>query len=114
MGEGSWKIAGDYFEACNCRSTCPCIFLADPSEGDCRLALAWHIEEGYHGGLRLDGLNVVGIFYTPGNMVTGPKWRAALYLDERANAEQAEALVGIYSGRAGGFWANIAPLIGEQ
>jgi len=109
----SWKVEGDYFEACNCESTCPCIFLADPSQGDCELTIAWHVEKGHYGPTRLDGLNVAGIFYTPGNMVTGPKWRAALYLDERATREQAEALGNIFSGQAGGFLANVAALIGE-
>jgi hypothetical protein len=109
-----WKISGDYFEACNCESTCPCIFLADPDEGDCQLALAWHVAEGLFGSTPLDGLSVVGIIHAPGNMLTGPKWRAAFYFDERATTEQREALRKIYSGEAGGFWANIAPLVGEQ
>ena len=109
----SWKVEGDYFEACNCESICPCIFLNDPSHGDCKLAIAWHIERGHFGSTRLDGLNAVGIFYTPGNMVKGPKWRAALYLDQRASQDQAEALGKIFSGQAGGFLANVAALIGE-
>jgi hypothetical protein len=61
----------------------------------------------------LDGLNVVGVFHTPGNMWTGPKWKAALYLDERATKEQADALGRIYSGKAGGFFGVIAGFIGE-
>ena len=109
-----WSLAGDYFEACNCESTCPCIFLADPDEGDCQLTLAWHVREGHFGATPLDGLNIAGVFHTPGNMVTGPKWRAALYVDERATPDQANAVEQIFSGRAGGFWANIAPLIGDQ
>jgi hypothetical protein len=114
MSQQKWKISGDYFEACNCESTCPCIFLADPDEGDCQLALAWHVREGHFGGTPLDGLSVAAIFHTPGNMLSGPKWRAALYLDGRATPEQAEALDKIFSGQAGGFWANIAPLVGER
>ncbi len=109
----SWKVEGDYFEACNCESTCPCIFLADPSQGDCELTIAWHVEKGHYGPTQLDGLNVAGVFYTPGNMVSGPKWRAALYLDDRASSAQAEALGQIFSGQAGGFLANVAALIGE-
>lgn len=109
-----WKLSGEYFEACNCESTCPCIFLADPDQGDCQLALAWHVREGHFGSTRLDGLSVANVVHTPGNMLTGPKWKSALYLDERASPEQAEALTKIFSGEAGGFWANIAPLVGEQ
>ena len=38
-------------------------------------------------------------------MLTGPKWDAALYIDERASKEQIDSLVTIYSGQAGGFFA---------
>ncbi len=109
----SWKVEGDYFEGCNCQSICPCIFLADPDEGDCQLTIGWHIQKGHYGSTRLDGLNVAGIFHAPGNMVTGPKWQAALYLDEHATKEQVEALTKIFSGQAGGFLANVAAFIGE-
>ena len=113
MAKVSWKVEGDYFEGCNCNLTCPCIFLADPDQGDCKAALAWHVEKGHYGSTRLDGFSVAGIFYAPGNMVSGPKWKAALYVDERANREQADALGKIFSGQAGGFLANVAALIGE-
>lgn len=109
----TWKVEGDYFEACNCQSICPCIFLGDPSGGDCKLTTAWHIERGHYDSVKLDGLNVVGIFYAPGNMVKGPKWQAALYLDKRSNQGQAESLGKIFSGQAGGFPANLASFIGE-
>jgi hypothetical protein len=109
----SWKVEGDYFEGCNCQSICPCIFLADPDEDDCQLTIGWHIQKGHYGSTRLDGLNVAGIFHAPGNMVTGPKWRAALYLDEHASKEQAEALGKIFSGQGGGFLTNVAAFIGE-
>ena len=111
--EISWKVEGDYFEGCNCKSICPCIFLADPDEGDCKLASGWHIQKGHYGQTQLDELNVAGIFHAPGNMFTGPKWRAALYLDEHADKEQADALSKIFSGQAGGFLSNVAALIGE-
>ncbi|MGB6672386.1 MAG: DUF1326 domain-containing protein [Candidatus Nitrosopolaris sp.] len=112
-GSGSWKIEGDYFEACNCRSICPCIFMGDPDNGDCQLTIAWHIQKGQYGQTRLDGLNAVGVFHTPGNMFTGPKWKAAIYLDEQASSEQADALGKIFSGQAGGFLAKVGSLIGE-
>ena len=108
-----WEVKGDFFGACNCRFFCPCLFLADPDEGDCEQAYAWHIETGRYGSSELDGLNVVGIFYAPGNLVTGPPWRAALYLDERADPQQAEALRQIFSGQAGGHPGNLAAFVGE-
>jgi len=111
MEKLDWKVDGNYFEACNCESTCPCIFLADPDEGDCKLVIAWHIEKGHFDSINLNGLNVVGVFYTPGNMVKGPKWQAAVYLDERADKKQADALGKIFSGQVGGFPAVVASFI---
>jgi hypothetical protein len=110
----SWKLEGDYFEACNCDTVCPCVFLGNPDQGECNLTVAWHISKGHFSNTTLDGLNVVGVFHTPGNMWTGPKWKVALYLDEHASKEQADALGKIYSGQAGGFFEGLAGFIGEM
>lgn len=77
------------------------------------MIVAWHIAKGHFGNTTLDGLSAVAVFHTPGNMFTGPKWKAALYLDERAGKEQADALGKIYSGQAGGFFGVVAGLIGD-
>jgi hypothetical protein len=87
--------------------------MDNPDQGHCDLSSAWHIQNGHHENTKLDNLNVAALFHTPGNMWTGPKWKAALYLDERASKEQAEALGKIYSGQAGGFFSIVAGLIGE-
>ena len=113
----SWKLEGDYFEGCNCDSICPCIFKGDPDEGSCNVTCAWHIQKGSYDNnnkINLDGLNVVALFHTPGNMLTGPKWKAALYIDERANQEQSYSLTKIFSGQAGGCFAAVTNLIGEM
>jgi hypothetical protein len=87
--------------------------MGNPDQGECKLTCAWHIQTGHHESTELHGLNVAAIFNTPGNMLSGPKWKAALYLDERATKEQANALAKIYSGQAGGFFGILAGLIGE-
>jgi hypothetical protein len=46
-------------------------------------------------------------------MLTGPKWNAALYIDDRASKEQTDSLTTIYSGQAGGFFAAANNLIGR-
>ena len=113
MTESNWRLEGDYFEACNCDTICPCVFLGNPDQGECDVTIAWHIDKGHFDNTSLDELNVVGVFHTPGNMWTGPKWKAALYLDERATKEQVDALGTIYSGRAGGFFGIISGFVGE-
>ena len=110
----NWKLEGDYFEGCNCDSICPCLFLSDPDQGFCNVTVAWHVEKGHYNDTQLDGLNAVGVFVAPGNMFTGPKWKAALYLDNVASQEQTDALSKIFSGQSGGFFAAAANFIGEM
>ena len=62
-------------------------------------------------GVSLDDLNVALAVHTPKRMTEGG-WKVALYLDERADPDQAKALGAIFSGQAGGHLANVAPLIG--
>ncbi len=107
-----WRLSGLYFENCNCRILCPCLFLGDPSEGQCTTAAAWHIEAGQYGDTTLDDLNVVMAIYCPGNMIH-EKWVVAVYLDERADAGQRDALTRIYTGQAGGHPAILAEFVGE-
>ena len=107
-----WKVDGTYFEACNCAAACPCVFTSAPTEGECTVVLAWHIDKGNFGAATLNGLNVALLAHAPGHMLQ-TKWQVALYLDERANADQQKALGAIFSGQAGGHLAALAPLIGE-
>jgi hypothetical protein len=41
------------------------------------------------------------------------KWKVALYLDERANDDQRNALTQIFAGKAGGLMEQLAGFIGE-
>jgi hypothetical protein len=108
----SWKVTGTYFEACNCAAACPCVFLSAPTEGACTIIAAWHIDQGNFGAVQLNGLNVALLAATPGHMLQ-TKWKVALYLDDKASADQQKALGGIFSGQAGGHLAVLGPLIGE-
>jgi hypothetical protein len=106
-----WHLEGDYFEACNCETACPCVWFNSPSEGDCKLLVAWHVERGRSEDAVLDGLNVVLACFAPGHMKEG-NWQAALYVDERADDTQTDALVRIFSGQAGGHPAVLAGFVG--
>jgi hypothetical protein len=108
----SWTVEGTYMEACNCEAACPCIFLSPPTEGECKVLVGWHVDEGRHGDTVLDGLNAALIAFAPGHMMKG-QWKAALYLDKRGDAKQQAALQGIFSGADGGHLANLGPLIGQ-
>ncbi len=111
-----WQIAGDYFENCNCNVVCPCLFSSNapltsqPTGGACEVVFGFHIDQGTYGGVALAGLNVAVAARTPGPMAEG-NWSVALYLDERADEQQSQALQAIFSGSAGGPVAALAPLI---
>jgi hypothetical protein len=107
-----WSVEGAYVEACNCEAVCPCIVFSPPTDGECTAILGWHVERGRYGDTVLDGLNVAMMAHADGNMKDG-NWKVALYVDERADDKQREALQGIFSGAAGGHLANLRPLIGE-
>jgi hypothetical protein len=107
-----WKVSGTYFEACNCDVACPCVFTSAPTSGECNALIAWHVAEGRYEEVQLDGLNAALFAYAPGHMLQ-TKWKVALYLDERADERQREALGKIFSGQAGGPLGALGPLIGE-
>jgi hypothetical protein len=113
-----WQFAGDYFENCNCDVVCPCVFstkpqlTAQPTQGVCDVAFGFHIERGRFGDVPLDGLNVAMMAHTPGPMADG-NWTVALYLDERADEQQRQALQAIFTGQAGGTMGEFVPLIGN-
>jgi hypothetical protein len=110
----AWSVEGQYFETCNCEYLCPCVssnLTAQPDNGDCKVALAFQIERGSKEGISLDGLAFIVVAYTPGIMGQG-NWTVGLIVDERANALQADAILAIASGKAGGPMASLAPAIG--
>jgi len=75
--------------------------------------LAYHVREGRYGDVQLDGLNLVGLGAFEGNVWAGAKVALALFLDERADDRQREALQTIFGGQAGGWPAAFAENIGE-
>ena len=115
MANVQWQISGEYFEACNCDFVCPCPtsgMAARPTQGHCDAGLVFRVERGRYGGTALDGLSFAVLLHTPGPMVEG-NWTVGLILDERASAEQREALTTIASGQGGGPMAAVGPLVGR-
>jgi hypothetical protein len=109
-----WKASGDWFDVCKCSVPCPCEFAQSPTYGDCDGVLAYHIKNGHYGETSLDGLNMLALGYFKGNIWDGnTKANFAFFIDERADQKQRHALEMIFTGKAGGFMANFAKLIGE-
>jgi hypothetical protein len=111
-GVPDWSVQGDWFDVCKCAIPCPCTFAQAPTYGDCEGILAWHIREGRYGDVRLDGLNVVAVASFEGNIWTGAtNVSMGIFLDEKADEGQREALQMIFGGQAGGWPAQFASLI---
>ena len=89
----SWWAEGTLYENCNCRLLCRChISYRQPADQDrCIGYLATHIQQGRYGQAPLDGLNAVVYVNAPQIMVD-PGWTLGLYIDERADDAQREAL----------------------
>ena len=115
MATPTWKVSGQYYETCNCDFVCPCILgqmAARPTKGSCTFAMALQVERGTFGNVPLDGLAFIVLGMTPEEMGKG-NWSVGLVVDDRATAEQRDAITAIASGAAGGPMAPLSGLIGK-
>jgi hypothetical protein len=98
MAHVDWSIRGPQIATCNCAWGCPCQFNGLPTYGDCRAAVAMRIDKGHFGTVSLDRLKWVGLFAWPRAIHEG-SGEALAIIDERATAEQRNALLTILSGQ---------------
>jgi hypothetical protein len=101
-----YRVRGTYLEACNCDAPCPCRRIdgrpgGRSTHGICDGALSWSIDEGEADGADLGGLGAV-LAARYSDDVDGSPWTFALFVDERGDAGQREALGQIFSGALGG------------
>ena len=99
MADWWWKA--DLFESCNCGEfACGCNYTSLPTHGDCKAILTWSIKEGAYGETPLDGLGFATLCSWPGAIHEG-NGHAVVFIDERADDDQREALGRIGRGEAG-------------
>ncbi len=111
----SWRVAGDWFDACKCAIPCPCTFAQPPTDGTCDGLLVWHIREGNFGDVQLDGLSFASVARFEGNIwEEETKADMGFLIDESADERQREALQAIFSGQAGGWPAAFATSLGDM
>lgn len=97
-----WFFDADYLQTCNCDYGCPCEFSAPPTTGSCEGLCVWRIDKGEHDGVSLDGLGLGLAVKWPGAIHQG-NGAALPFVDEKASAEQRQALLSIASGQDGGL-----------
>jgi hypothetical protein len=101
-----WRVSGTYLEACNCEAICPCRTIGGrrggrSTYGVCLGSLSWQIEEGRAGEVALGGMRAV-LANRYDDDESGSPWTFVLYIDERGDERQREALESIFLGRVGG------------
>jgi len=112
MAHADWRLEGEWIKNCNCAFGCPCDFNARPTQGDCKGLLGMRITKGHFNRTRLDGLSFFAVVAWPGALHEG-NGQLQPVIDERATAEQREALFEIMSGKhsAEGTLFHICSLI---
>lgn len=94
-----WMIRGLEYGNCNCAFGCPCQFGSPSTHGSCEAVIGGIIEEGYFNDTKLDGLNWALLVKWPGEIAEG-NGRQQVYIDERADDAQREALRKILHGES--------------
>ena len=83
----TWRLAGRYFESCNCDAVCPCRMTdgipgGRSTHGVCYGVLGWLVDEGQADGLDLSGLAAALLVHYDDDEPQSP-WTISLLLDDR-------------------------------
>lgn len=116
-----YRIAGSYYEACNCEAICPCrrqngVDGGLSTYGNCDFILSWKILSGHFDDTDLNGLSVcmAGTYHDDEE---GSPWSVFIYVDEAASEAQFQAISQIFQGKANGnilFTSNISKVLGVK
>src|SRR4029078_3667117 len=107
-----WSVRGSYFECCHCDAILPCRSVHGKSGGPstfgvCYGTLSWHVDDGHAGPVDLSNLDVVMSLRYRDAVQPSTPWEVVLYVDDRADEAQHQALADIFLGRAGGTVGNL-------
>src|SRR5436190_6027558 len=107
-----YELEGRLLEVCTCNVLCPCWVGEDPDYGTCDGVLSWHIDKGTVNEVDVSGLTLTALCHIPGNILKG-NWKAMVYVDDKANPQQHQALLDVWTGELGGPVGDLVQLIGE-
>jgi len=107
-----YQLEGQLLEVCTCKILCPCWVGEDPDGGTCDGVIAYNLRKGTVNGVDVSNLVFAALAHIPGNVLHG-NWRVRAYVDARANPQQKDAILAVFTGKLGGPCAEIAKLIGE-
>ena len=70
------------------------------------------LDRGTIDNVDVSGLTLATNVFVPGTPLAG-NWRAQIFIDDRATAEQEAALLSVFTGKQGGPVADLVALVGE-
>jgi len=108
-----YDLEGTLLEACSCGILCPCWVGEDPDGGTCDAFNAYRFDRGEIDGVDVSGLSYVRVVRIPGNVLAPGSWEQVVFVDDRADDRQFQAIVDAYDGKLGGPLADLAGLIGK-
>jgi hypothetical protein len=109
----AYRIKADSVEACNCHHGCNCQFAGFPNEGKCEFIIGYAVKDGKCGDVSLNGVRAVVAAKYP-NAIHEGNGHVVLFIDDKATAQQVDALVSVFSGKLGGMpWEALAGTIGR-
>jgi hypothetical protein len=105
-------VSGDYIETRSADVwTGPCVANGEVNLTGDQAILAWRVNQGEWNGVALEGLSVVGVVKagaTLGDQYSNPyPAKAVLIVDQKASAEQRQALIGLAQAMAGELLQNV-------
>lgn len=95
-----WMIKSHTFVNCNCAYNCGCQFNLPSTHGFCNFVEAGELQEGYFNSTSLKGLRWGFMIKWPGEIAEG-NGSELIFIDERADTDQREALRKIILGETG-------------
>ncbi len=108
----NYKVSGDYFEGCACQLSCACDFGENATAGGmgCQASIVLHVVSGSYGDVKLDGLTAVGMILKPELNIAAAmgKIEGGLYIDEKANKAQRDALAAIITDQLGALFGKMS------
>ncbi len=102
--KANWLLKGDCVEGCTSPPVCPAYWNSPTQaqvhggQSQCEGVWTFNIKEGHYGDLTLGGLLVAYGFNSPSPFpgARGALWHSIIYIDQKANAKQAEALEKVF------------------
>ena len=110
----AWKLTGHWLESCSCKLNCRCIWGPTvPDQTWCSAAQVYTIESGSSDGVDLSGARFVVTLDLPGDFTAGVIDKGKLFFSDQLTAGQRAEIEGIFTGKKGGIWEAVAPMVGQ-